>query len=334
MKAMIARLKQIARKSKTGIIAYRIYDDWSAGRRFESGKIESTSGSTHQQWPLSKSLSYIKDVFEDYLKYANLAPDGLESKRILEAGHGDNVGVALRMLAAGARHVTCLDKFYSEADPEQQSAIYQALREELDARSRARFDEAISMAGGIETNPERLACVYGKGIEEADSLFDANGFDLIVSRAVLEYSPDSDRAFAVMNDLLVPGGLMLHKIDLRDDGMFSSRGLHPLTFLTISDRVYRMMTARSGRCNRKMIDCYRQKLEAMNYAARFYVTGIIGCGEEVTPHKEKIEFNVDYDDYTVALINQIRPDLIGRYRRLTDEELMVCGIFVAARKPV
>ena len=50
----------------------------------------------------------------------------------MEIGHGDNLGVALRFLAAGAAEVICLDKFYSKRDPERQREIYLALRAQLD----------------------------------------------------------------------------------------------------------------------------------------------------------------------------------------------------------
>ena len=43
-------------------------------------------------------------------------------------------------------------------------------------------------------------------------------------------------------------------------GMFSSSGMHPLTFLTIPDSVYRLMTIDSGKPNRKLINYYRQKM--------------------------------------------------------------------------
>lgn len=330
---MITQIKRLAKKSKTGIIAYRIFDDWRVGKRFDSGKIDFPGDSTLDRKPLSESLQYIKRVFADYLHYSDISAGMLTGKRVLEAGHGDNFGVALMFLAAGAAQVVCLDKFFSELDSERQSEIYRALRDDLDEGSKKRFDEAISLAGGIELNREKLKPVYGRGIEEARGLLDPESFDLIVSRAVLEYSHNSDAAFSVMDGLLNSGGCMIHKIDLRDDGMFSSTGMHPLTFLTIPDPLYRLMTINSGRCNRRLINYYREKMTSLGYKVKLLVTATLSKGELIPP-KDRIELGVDYSESTVASINRIRPRLSAAYRCLPDEDLVVAGIFLIAKKPI
>jgi hypothetical protein len=51
---------------------------------------------------LSDSLSYINNVFEGYLKYAGISTPDFQDKKILEISPGDNLGVALKFLAAGA----------------------------------------------------------------------------------------------------------------------------------------------------------------------------------------------------------------------------------------
>ena len=70
---------------------------------------------------------------------------------------------------------------------------------------------------------------------------------MIISVAVLEHVYDPDASFDAMHRLLKPGGLLLHEVDLRDHLMFSSAGCHPLTFLTFSPSVWRLMTSDSGR---------------------------------------------------------------------------------------
>lgn len=326
-------VKEFAKRSKSAIIAYTIFQNWRARRRFSSGKIESTSGSTHTGKTLEESLAYINQVYDDYIKYSEISPETLAGKRILEIGPGDNFGVALRFLSAGAARVVCLDKFYSAHDAEQEYAIYKALRERFDQESRRRFDEAIDLSNGIEVNSDRLKIIYGKGIEDAKGLFEPNSFDLILSRAVLEYLTDPDFAFSVMNSLLSPGGMMAHKIDLRDDEMFSSNGMNPLTFLTIPNSVYRLMTVGSGRCNRRLVNYYRHAMNELAYETRFFVTCVLGEKSELVPHKEKITPSIDYSERAHALINEIRSRLQGEYKNLTDEDLLISGIFLIARKP-
>ena len=328
---MITHIKQIAKGSKTGIIAFRMYDNWRAGRRHKSGDVESTCGSTHIRLSLEQSLSYIHSVYVDYLTYAGLAPEAFRDKRVLEVGPGDNFGVALKLLAAGARQVVCLDKFHSTCDAEQQWRIYRALRDELSGESRRRFDDAISLDDGLAINRDRLQYVYGVGIEDASERFDAWSFDFIISRAVIQYVYRIDEAIAVMDRLLAPGGSMMHKIDLTDHRMFSDQGLHPLTFLTIPEPIYRRMAADSGKPNRKTAGYYRRKMDDLGYDAKILVSAVIGRGD-LLPHKERIELNTDYSEAAAALIDAIRPNLTGEYRDLPSEELLTSGIFLIANK--
>ena len=330
---MVTQLKRIARKSKTFIIASHIYDNWRARQRFKAGNIESSAGSTHSvicHFSLPQSVGYINEVFEDYLHYAGFTPEMLRGKRVLEIGHGDNVGVALRFLAAGATEVVCLDKFYSKQDSHQQQIIYKALREQLDEESRTRFDEAVDLTDNTKFNPAKLRALYGTGIEEAEDTFPQGYFDIIVSRGALQSVFGLDEAITVMDRLLVQGGQMWHKMDLSDLGMFRNSGMHPLTFLTVPESVYRLMIKDTGKANRRMIDYYRQKMSDLNYKARFFVTAVVGKGL-ITPHKEQLD-SQDYSDTTLPLIRAIRPSLDDKFRNMTDADLAIAGLFLIATK--
>jgi hypothetical protein len=322
----------MAKRSKSMVIAYRIYDNWRTKKRFHSGNTESMHGSTHSKLTLDASLDYIERVFQDYLTYSQLSLDHFRGKKILEVGPGDNFGVALKFLAAGAEQVVCLDKFYSKRNEDQQLSIYKALREKTEGEWRERFDCAIKLGTGLDLNPDKLRYVHGVGIEESDRWLDRGSFDFIISRAVIQDVYQIDAAFSAMDNLLVPGGYMLHKIDYSDQGMFSSREMNPLTYLTIPEPVYRLMAVDSGKPNRKLASYYRQKSRELNYDARLFVTAIFGQGDLV-PHKEKIELNRDYSRATLSLIESIRPKLTSPFRGLPDEELVASGGFLIARKP-
>ena len=129
---------------------------------------------------------------------------------------------------------------------------------------------------------------------------------------------------------------MLHKIDLSDLGMFRDNAKHPLTFLTIPERIYRLMAINSGNPNRKLLNYYRAVMNEMKYDTKILITDIIGVGEvgkgSIHPHKEKIVLNDDYTEASLALIREIRPRLISRFKGLSDLELMVDGIFIIAQK--
>ena len=333
---MSPKLQQIAKKSRSAIIAYRIYENWSTKQRFKSGNTESNLGSTHRGRTLSESLAYINAQFDDYLTYWGLPSSALKGKRVLEVGFGDNIGVALKFIAAGASHVSCLDKFYAKRDTEQERQIYSALRETLDDVSKTHFDEAIDPTNGAPSDPQKIRCIYGVDVEESDELANGPPFDLVVSRGAIQDIYEPENAFKGMDRLLAPGGYMLHKIDLSDQGMFRDNGLNPLTFLTIPESIYRLMARGSGRPNRKLMSDYRAILTELGYESKLLITDVIGRkGKgDLQPHKESLDGNADYVATALALVHEIRPRLIPKFRRASDEELMISGIFMIASKPI
>jgi hypothetical protein len=185
-------VRKLAQRSMTLITAWHVYDNYRLKRLAAAGRHETSSGSTHRHYDVQESLDYIRQVYQDYHTYAGIETEEFRGKRILEVGPGDNFGVALRFLVAGARLVVCLDRFYSERDPGQQMKIYQALRESLAEDEKARFDRVIHIDGDIELNRETLTYIHGTGIEDADDVFSPASFDFIISRAVLEHLYDCD----------------------------------------------------------------------------------------------------------------------------------------------
>jgi SAM-dependent methyltransferase len=328
---MLDGLRRTAKKSRTLVILHHLYDNWLARSQFNSGSIETESGTTHASCLVESSTDYINRVFEDYLAYAGLSQDMLQGKRVLELGPGDNAGVALKFLLAGARQVVCLDRFFSKRDERKHSQIYQALREPLNEEQRLLFDQVLDPLTGLSRDPQKLLLIFGTPIEEAEKILQPESFDLVVSRAVLEHVYDTDQALAVIHRLLARGGYMIHKIDLRDHGMFSGNH-HPLTFLTIADTVYRLMTRDSGKPNRRLIGYYRRKMRELDFDATFLITQIVGEEREIVPHKEKVVAHVDYADSASRLVDQIRPRLQAEFKQMTNEDLLVSGIFLVAKK--
>lgn len=307
-------------------------------KKFDSGNFESLHGSTHSTIikDLSESIHYINVQFDDYLTYSGLTVEELRGLKIFELGFGDNVGVALRLIAAGAAQVVCLDKFYSKRDLEHQKLIYLALRETLPADQQSRFDDTIDLSDGVKINSEKILCIYGKDVENAEDVVQLGPFDLVISRGAIQDIYEPKQAFEAMDRILVDGGYMLHKIDLSDQGMFRANGMHPLEFLTIPDSVYRMMAIDSGKPNRKLMGYYQQLMDSLGYETQMLITGIIGVGEcglgNLHPHKPKVELNVDYPQSTLDLVKDIRPRLAGAFKDLSDDELIVDGVFIVAKK--
>lgn len=325
-------VKRLARRSKTAIIIYKLFDNHRLRKRVESGNIETIHGSTHLNRDVIHSVAYIEKQFADYIKYGGLTAEDLAGKRILELGPGDNLGVALKFLAAGAASVVCLDRFYSKRNAEHERAIYKALRESLSSEERTRFDQAVSLPGNVQFNPQRVQSIYGASLEAfSDKLaLDHERFDLVLSCAVLEEIYNPDPVFAAMDKLLVPGGILVHVIDLGDYGMFRDQGMHPLTFLTISEPIYKRMASDSGLPNRKRLGYYVEKMKELGYQSRFFVTSVLPDGR-LEPAAEYVRGKFRYGS---NLVPQIRGNLAHDFKNLDEEELLIDGVLFVARKPL
>ena len=293
-------------------IIYHIFGNYKTNILFKLGYFKTNNGSTHFRFnSISDSLKYINQVFDEYLSFADIPIKDIKGKNILELGPGDNFGVALKFLIAGANKVVCLDKFYSNRDASQQHQIYKAIRGELLPEEKTNFDNIINLDGQtVEFISDKFEYIYGTGIENALNILSPTSFDMIVSRAVLEHIPDLDATFDTMDKLLCTDGYMVHNVDLRDHGIFTSVGLHPLTFLSVSEKIWKLMTSRSGKPNRMRIDYYKRKMEKLNYNYRVKVI----------------------HSATLPVIEEMKSQLQPKFRKMLSEDLMPETIFLIAKK--
>lgn len=285
--------------------------------------------------PLSEVPPYIARVsatVAGYEKYGGLSPAALRGRRVLEIGPGETIGVALQFIAAGAAHVTVVDKFVPLLTSEFHRALYRSLSWQFDDAARRDIADAIELRDDIRLNPRRLSYQH-KSIEGAAADLAPASVDVVVSNAVLEEIYDLDATFAALDHVLKPGGRQVHVIDLRDYGMFSKYGFHPLEFLTVSDRIYPYMVGASGQPNRRLIDYYRHALGALGYDTTIYVTWVLGQNRPLREYRTTLQYGVDYFEDNLTLVRSIRPRLLPRYRQLSDDDLLVEGILVVAVKP-
>jgi hypothetical protein len=277
-------------------------------------------------------VAYIQGVVSDYCTYGGVSKDWLQGKRILEIGPGDNLGVALLLAASGAAQVVCLDRFETRSDPAQRRKIYETLRSGLSGEQRERFDEALDISS-LRFRPEKVRAVIGVPIEKADTVLEAGSFDWILSRAVLEEVPKAKLAacFDVQHRLLAPAGRMAHKIDLRDYGIFSTRGFHPLEYWTLPGWLHALMSSHEPAPNRRRASAYRALLENLGYRCDTFITHLAGAEAEIEPHWKDWPRDARVDRAR-QLVARIRPRLAAEFQALSEEDLMTTGIFVAATK--
>lgn len=326
-----AHLKRIAKRSRLAVVAVRIAGDRASKLRNRLRRPTKHMGATHMNFDLEASLDYVDLVYDDFLRYAEIAPTEIQGARVLELGPGDNFGIPLAFLGDGAAQVTTIDRFFAWRDDRQQVEIYNAMFSRMEGEARKRAEAALASTSPVEFDSGLLRVIEGTGVEGAAEMLEHESYDLIVSRAVLEHVANVVDSFSAMDALLRPGGVMAHKIDFRDHGLFTNGGHHPLTFLTVPDRVYLWMGANSGLPNRHLANWYRDEMKRRGYEARFFATHVVGQEAELLPHPAAVP--AQQVEAARPLIDEIRPRLRPRFRDLSDQDLATAGVFLVARKP-
>ena len=346
-------------KTRCGVAWRHIRDNSEMKKAMTSGNVVSESAAcTFRDMTPARSAAFIAGCFDYVKRFTGMMGFDLRDKRCLEVGCGENVALALRLISEGAAHVTCVDRFFAERDRTHEAAIYMEMRRHLDKERRSRFDEAISLGpDGHNICPERVTCHYGVDIAKSQEIFSPGSFDLIYSNAVLEHVRDPEKALIAMDKLLALGGIIVHSIDCKDHGMLSSLGFHPLTFLTIPDSIYHLMSSHSALPNRRFARFYRDQMARLGYEWKIYVTQVIDGGKAsgrtsfrvseqlancrvdentgvvtLCEYKEDLEKDVDYGDFHLDLVRSIRPRLAYQFKALRDDELLEAAFILVARK--
>ena len=324
--------KPAAKRIKWFVILTNIGQDSLRRWGLRSDQIGQSSALQRPESALPAELARIRAIYAQYLRFADLQPEKFSGARVLELGPGFNIGVPLLFAADGAEFAAGLDKFVPLQDNPYYVKLYTALRETLDERRRANFDQAIQLSYRVDLNPKKLGYVYGKDLTECVQELGPGTYNVIVSNAVMEEIYDPTPLFVAQDALLRPGGVMIHRIDLRDYGMFSKYGFHPLEFLTVQDWAYRRMVEGSGQPNRRLVGYYRDTVTRLGYQADIFITSILGVPGDLAQPKLRIQAGIDYSERSIRLLDEIRGELLPRYRNLPDSELLVQGIALVARK--
>jgi len=310
--------RALIKRSVALVCAYYLYDDWRARRRLAAGQLTATSGARHAKLDIAASLAYVERVYGDYLAYGGIKNF---NGSVAEIGPGDSFAVALRILGNGAEHVHAIDRWVSRRDADAQRRIYSALSERYD------LDHSFTGAPAEETIRN---LTYHAG-QPAETFFRDCGlqFDAILSRAVMEHLYDPLAALDDMTRSLKPGGIMIHRIDLRDHGMFA--GHHPLTLLTLSDGLHRRITRGAGRPNRVLVPAYRAWLARSGLTGEISISRLAGIDQEQDPAPWE---TLDEGAKALALasVRAIRPRLSGQFKTMTDEDLAISGLVLVVRK--
>ena len=281
-------------------------------------KIDTHSGTTHATLSLKDSLDYIEGVFKDYQRVSDR--EHFKGK-LAELGPGDNDGVALMFLANGASEADLADRFYSHRDLDNNKKIYDALASKYP-----------SMALVLKESGAKLKRYYGAEAA-GETFFDQHtGYDYIISRSVLEHVDEPALVLQKMYDALNPGGMLIHKVDLRDHGMFTPFS-YALKFLEVPQWLYRLMTYGTGYPNRFLFHAYKNVLTSLNPTTRFYVSGLHGV-PELDQEYPLDKIPKELQKKAVAYINKNRHRFASEFKNIPAEDLMVSSFFFVCGKAV
>lgn len=259
---------------------------------------------------VGQAAEYFRRCFDDYFVKLGIRPreipDFLRGKCLLEYGPGDLPGVALLMIAHGAERVTCVDRFPLLSLSPENLAVYQTLLDSLAPPARARamtcFAEPGNPASGLR--PDRIE--YRIDPDGLCGLCDE--VDLVYSRAVLEHVNDLEATFRDMSRAMKRDALAIHQVDPK------SHGLHRhnrLDFLAWPEFLWQLMYSHKGTPNRLRVDAYRTAVRQ----ARLEIMAL-----EPTLLADPLE------------VQEIRPALARRFRRLSDDDLRCLGFWLICRK--
>lgn len=322
---MMNQLKSAVKKNRALACAYYIALDRAQLVKSKLGWSMSDSGTVHGDKTPEESLAYIESV---YRQYASHWPSDVEG-RAAELGPGDNCGTAVLLRAYHATAVDLVDRFYAHRDHVTQSEIYRFLMK--------RHPNAVKLCKNTTFPQERDFdnVLWHTGEAAAAELFFAvrpRTYALIASCAVLEHLYDPLKAMTHMAEALVPGGAMIHTIDLRDHGLFSSAGYCELEWLTIPDTIWPLMTRGHGRPNRVGLEQYRHVCERLGLKTSIKVTQLAGSRpfEQAVPEED-----LNSEDLEVAMkeVAKVRGRLCKSYAGSSDKDLAINGILLHAVKP-
>lgn len=253
-----------------------------------------------------ETADYFFRCFRDYGDRLGL--DGerfkefLEGKTILEYGPGDTLGVSLLLYAHGADFVHCVDRFPREKISRRNIDTYMEILDRLEPEQRGRAMQAFNEHGDPGSGFDQGLVRYS--VTRDGLINEANAYDLIISRSVLEHVNHLDLTIGDIARALKPDGISVHSVDLKSHNL--DRYL-PFDFLTWPESIYRLMNSHKGRPNRWRVDKYKECVTRAGLQFKALApTGKLADDE----------------------IERIRPNLAPGFRELPTEELTWQGFWM------
>jgi len=274
---------------------------WSDSRRRTVGGVKRAQMSGRE------AVGYTKSIYQKIDRMV-MRYGGWGNKKILEIGPGDSLGTGLWCLGAGATSYQAIDRFAVELDRDFEDKVFAAIKAEMLPADRDRCREVVEVVMGTDLDVSNFLYKNDLPIEMAPAVLGRSRYDVIFSNAVLEHVGNLEGTLRAMWELLVPGGVMFHDVDLRSHQTFEN---HPLHFLEYPQGLWRWMSSHNGEPNRVRMPGYLQILDGLGF--------------------ENIDTGISHV-FDNDLVTKNRGRLALEFRHLSIEELRPAVFWFTCRK--
>ena len=258
---------------------------------------------------------------------------GARGKRVLELGPGHTLVTGALLVASGVERYVGADLFpiasldatlykrvrtelAGDRDLVRASGYYEAWREML-----ARFDAAVRFDGDKVLFEESLLS-WKHPVDAGQLPFADAMFDVCMSNACFEHFRDPEAAARECVRVVIPGGVNVHQIDLRDHRDFS----RPLEFLRFEKAHWDRLFGGDGPRPPAELGPIRTAFEYTNrWRLNDYVRAFECAGGEVVT----VDVNL-----TTPVPDELRATLHADFRDRPREELEALSAFVVVRKKI
>jgi SAM-dependent methyltransferase len=226
---------------------------------------------------------------------------------VLEFGTGPVLANGVRFIAEGAASYTALERFDLLRRDVAVREAYRQLIRGLPAEQQERCRGLIREDSSPCLFDARIKSVVKK-VEETVAEVEQAKWDFVISFDALEHVDDLFSTLRSIRSFLKPGGVMIHRVDVGAHNVTSN--VHRLAHLTVSDRVWRMLSSKRAICNRVRPREFRTIADSLGFETlRFEPTTVLT--------REDIE--------------TIRPKLWKRFAQASFEDLAVLDFVWVAR---
>lgn len=255
---------------------------------------------------------YFQQCFNDYFTQLGIEPAArkafLEGKRILEYGPGDVPGVAVLLVAYGARQAVCVDRFPMVRMSPKNVEIMKLMLARLPPPMRERADACFRESGHPQSGFNSSFIDYLVQPSGLSGL--VNEVDMVISRAVLEHVNDLPATFRDTYAALKPGGLAIHLVDLKSHGLHRD---NPLDFLNWPASLWSLMYSAKGVPNRLRANAYRDAVAQSGLELVAMTPTLLASAADV---------------------RAVRPKLAAQFKSLGEEDLSWLGFWLVCKKPL